>query len=181
MQNNTCQVQCVTLHKISNLVKWKDQKMTFTTKFDTYVCIGDTIECEIDGYTITATIEHDYDSTQSFNDDPTNRDEGFWPSLNKDDAGWIGDNPEKSYDEQIAHCHAIVEAFKNDEWTFCGIVLSASYNDIDLTDHAASLWGIEMNYPNFDNSYLSKVANELLSEALEEAKNEHEAMKAALT
>ena len=63
--------------------------MTFTQKFDDYVCIGDTLTCEVDGYTITA--------------------------------------------------------------------------------HTASLWGIEANYPDSDNAYLSEVANELLPEALEAA------------
>jgi len=28
--------------------------MTFTQKFDDYVCIGDTITCTVDGYTVTA-------------------------------------------------------------------------------------------------------------------------------
>jgi hypothetical protein len=31
-----------------------------------------------------------------------------------------------------------------------------------LASHAASLWGIEANYPGADNSYLTEVANELL-------------------
>ena len=36
-----------------------------------------------------------------------------------------------------------------------------------LDDHAASPWGIEANYPDSDNAYLSKVAEELLPEALD--------------
>jgi len=35
-----------------------------------------------------------------------------------------------------------------------------------LASHAASLWGIEANYPGTDNSYLIEVANELLPEAV---------------
>lgn len=31
----------------------------------------------------------------------------------------------------------------------------------------ASLWGVEWNYPGTDNCYLTTVANELLSEALD--------------
>jgi len=33
--------------------------MTFTQKFDDYVCIGDSITCTVDGYTVTARIAHD--------------------------------------------------------------------------------------------------------------------------
>ena len=43
---------------------------------------------------------------------------------------------------------------------------------LTLDKFAASLWGIEANYPDSDNAYLSEVANELLSEALAEAKTE---------
>jgi len=41
-----------------------------------------------------------------------------------------------------------------------------------MDDHAASLWGIEANYPDSDNAYLTEVANGLLPEALEAAKAE---------
>ena len=34
----------------------------FTKKFDKYACIGDTITCEEDGFTVTARIEHDSDT-----------------------------------------------------------------------------------------------------------------------
>jgi hypothetical protein len=54
----------------------------------------------------------------------------------------------------------------DDEWHYIGIVLSASRNGIALDDCAASLWGIECNYPGSDNAYLSEVAAELLPEAL---------------
>ena len=59
--------------------------MTFTQKFGDYVCIGDSITCTVDGYTITARIAHDETP-----DAPDERQDGFWPSLYKDDAGFIG-------------------------------------------------------------------------------------------
>ena len=31
----------------------------FTKGFDKYVCAGDTISCEVDGFTVAAKIEHD--------------------------------------------------------------------------------------------------------------------------
>ena len=51
-----------------------------------------------------------------------------------------------------------------------GIVLSVSLEGVTLDDHAASLWGVEANYPGSDNAYLTEVANELLPEALDVAR-----------
>ena len=63
-------------------------------------------------------------------------------------------------------------AWKNDEWIYCGIILAVAIDGLVLTDHAASLWGIETNYPDSDNAYLAEAANELLLEAITEAKAE---------
>lgn len=143
--------------------------MTFTQNFDSYVCIGDTITCEVDGFTITARIA--LDDTP---DAPDQRQDGFWPSLYPDDAGFIGAG--NGWRERFAKAQAraehVMAAWKNDEWFYCGIILSASVSGLELTDQAASLWGVEANYPDSDNAYLSEVANELLPEALEAAKAE---------
>lgn len=64
-----------------------------------------------------------------------------------------------------------VERWKNDEWFYCGVVLSVSIKGIELDHHAASLWGIDCNF-GADNAYLSEVAQELEAEALEAAKTE---------
>jgi hypothetical protein len=63
----------------------------------------------------------------------------------------------------------VLKAWCKDEWCYVGVVLSVAKNDIVVCEHAASLWGIEANYPGSDNSYLTEVANDLLSEALEAA------------
>ena len=60
-----------------------------------------------------------------------------------------------------------MEAWRGDEWFYCGIVLSVAFEGVTLDTHAASLWGIEANYPDSDNAYLTDVANELLPEALD--------------
>lgn len=146
---------------------YKGKPDMFTTNFDDYACTGDTITCEKDGFTITAKIVYD-----DCSDSPDQRDDGFWPSKNPNDAGYIGENPAKSYDNQMKEAKAILDAWKNDEWFYCGIVLSVSKNGVMLDDHAASLWGIECNYPNGDkNAYLSEVANDLLTEAIEAGQN----------
>lgn len=149
----------------------------FIQHFDKFACHGDSISCEKDGFTITATIYRDDSS-----DAPDQRDEGFWPSKNPDDCGYIGENPATSYDDQMKRAKEIMEAWKDDEWFYCGIVLSVSKNGVMLEKHAASCWGIECNYPinpnetrenmpgSFPNYYLNEVANDLLSEALEVGK-----------
>ena len=143
--------------------------MTFTQKFDDYVCIGDTIICAVDGYTVTARIAHDETP-----DAPDQRQDGFWPSLYKDDAGFIGSGNgfRDRFAKAQAKAEAVMAAWKNDEWFYCGVILSAKIDELELTNHAASLWGIEANYPDSDNAYLTEVANELLFEAIEAAKAE---------
>jgi len=143
--------------------------MTFLLKFDSFVCIGDAITCEVDGYTVTACIAHDETP-----DAPDPRQDGFWPSLYPNDAGFIGagNGWRDRFDMAQARAERVMAAWKNDEWFYCGVILSVAFDGLTLDRFAASLWGIEANYPDSDNAYLSEVANELLFEALEAAKAE---------
>ena len=145
--------------------------MTFTQKFSGFVCLGDSISCQVGAYTVTARISHDDTGGR-----PDQRQDGFWPSLYKDDAGFIGagNGFRDRFDKAQAKAQAIMDAWKNDEWFYCGIILSVKIEDVELTDHAASLWGIEANYPDSQNEYLSEVANELLGQAMLAAKFERE-------
>jgi hypothetical protein len=61
-----------------------------------------------------------------------------------------------------------IEAWKRDEWFFCGVIVTASIDGVELGK--ASLWGIDCNFPGSDNSYLSEVASELEAEAVSEAR-----------
>ena len=114
----------------------------FKTKFDDYACVGDYIECQVDDFTVLATIHHD-DSAHI--DDRRNINKGC-------------------NDEQQARA-----AWLNNEWCYCGIVLTVSKCGVELDD-SHSLWGVELNYPGADNSYLLEVANGLLTGALESAR-----------
>lgn len=73
-----------------------------------------------------------------------------------------------------------IKQWRNDEWSFCGVVLEVSFNGISLGNHCASLWGVYMNYNKRSNRYLSEVALELESEALEYAENVRNTMLAKL-
>ena len=56
----------------------------------------------------------------------------------------------------------------SDQWQYVGVALQVSRADIDLTgDYAAALWGIESDCPE----YLTQVANELIGEALDTARD----------
>ena len=127
----------------------------FKEKFDKYVCDGDSITVEKNGLIFTATIE-------------------------RDAVYHIDDDDSHNVDQSVTGCDARQQkrllnarrAWFNDEWFYCGIVVSIKTNTgMVLNNHAASLWGIEANYPISDkNAYLTDVANELLQEAEEEAK-----------
>ena len=138
--------------------------MSFTDRFDPYACLGDTIRCEAEGFTVTARIVAD-----DCPDAPDQRQDGFWPSLYKDAPGFIGPGNgfRQRFAEAQAKAEAVMEAWRKGEWFYCGIVLAVERDGIELDDHAASLWGVECNYPGTDNSNLNTVANELLPEALD--------------
>jgi hypothetical protein len=72
-----------------------------------------------------------------------------------------------------------VKAWEFDQWFFCGVVLSVSRNGVDLSDHAASLWGVECNLGT-DNDYLTEVCAEMEAEALAVARAEVVRIREAL-
>jgi hypothetical protein len=108
-------------------------------KFDTYVCAGDSITWQAEGFDLTARLEYDTDSK------PTDCD-----------------------------CYSAedIRRWKADEWFYGGIVVSVSIGGVKVSDHAASLWGIDCNFSDTSNAYLSEVAQELEGEAIATAKKE---------
>mgnify|MGYP003655947651 FL=1 len=137
--------------------------MAFRERFDRYVCEGDSIACEVDGFRVIARIVRD-----DCPDAPDQRQDGFWPSLYINDPGFIG--PGNNFRARLAkaqaEAEAVMEAWRKDEWFYCGIVLAIECEGVELDWNAASLWGIEANYPGSDNAYLNEVAGELLPDAL---------------
>ena len=126
---------------------------TFKEKYDKYVCDGDSISLDLGTVQIKATVQRDID--HGIDDDD-------WHNVDQSVTG--------CNDEQQEKLIAARQSWFNDEWFYCGVVLSAWSDDICIDGHVASLWGIECNYPGGDNDYLSEVANELLSESWEDIK-----------
>ena len=137
--------------------------MKFVQGFQSYVCPGDSITSEAGPFTVLAQIVAD-DCLNA----PDQRQDGFWPSLYIDAPGFIGPGPNhrQRFAEAQAKAEAVMEGWRKGEWFYCGIVLSVALEGVVLASHAASLWGIEANFPGADNSCLTEVANELLPEAV---------------
>ena len=151
----------------------------FVDHFDTFALEGETITCEVDGFTVTARIERDRDMGA-----PDKEQDGFWSSLDPSDAGYIGNRSKRTLQRRLAHEREVLRAWRGGEWFWCGICLTVSRNGIDLTrEYSNALWGIECNYPARGkarvNAYLRDVANELLGGALDEARQAIQGLIAA--
>ena len=131
----------------------------FKTQFNKFVCVGDSIDCESGPYTITARVEYD-DTTTPMN-------------YGSEDCYFDTNDPEHG-----ARIKAIIQSWENDEWFYCGIVLSVVHTQsgVVLNEHAASLWGIECNFPEGDNKFLACIANDLINEAIESANDIYESL-----
>lgn len=125
----------------------------FKTKFAEYACVGDTIQCKVDGLTVLARLEHDEEH-----------------GLDDDDSHNVDQRVTGCDDAQQAKLLAARESFERGDWFYCGVKLIVSKNGVVLDRHAASLWCVECNYPGGDNSYLTEIANELLPDAIEAGK-----------
>ncbi len=131
-------------------------------KFHQIVSWGDSSSVTINGMTFTARIEHDPDA--SIDDDDMHQEDPNHDSF------------KGAPDGEYERTQEARRAWLNDEWYYAGVVLSVE-RDGWTKDHVASLWGLDVNYPGGDNSYLAEVAEELVDEWL--ATEEAIAQKAA--
>ena len=106
---------------------------------------------------------------------PDKEQDGFWPSLDPANAGYIGPKSQRSLGREMVRAKAIMDGWQKGEWGYFGIAVTVSKNDVELTgQYNHALWCIEGNFPTRrkgnPNKYFRQVANELLPEALAEAK-----------
>ena len=71
-----------------------------------------------------------------------------------------------------------IAQWRRDEWFFCGVVLAIEVNGRTVKDYVGSLWGIECNFGS-NNKYLTEVANDLLTEHLDDVEDILEAFSKA--
>ena len=81
----------------------------------------------------------------------------------------IAEDRDTSPSDYDCYTREEIEQWKNDEWFFCGVVLSVYKAGVCLSANAASLWGVECNFPGTSNDYLLDVIKKLENEALQEA------------
>jgi len=137
-------------------------------KFNDDAYNGDTVEWSHDGFEFVATIHEDPDAGP-----PDRDDEGFWPSADPKDPGYIGEqkNP-RSIIGHKAWATRVMNAWKNGEWFYCGVAVDIYFQGIQLNDeYAWACWGIECNYPQRSsryrpNDHVTEMTGELAREAL---------------
>jgi hypothetical protein len=125
----------------------------FTQHFGTFACSGDSIACSIGGVDYEARLVADTDTTP----------------MDYDSPGWCFDT--KAPGRAGARNRRLIEAWKRDEWAYCGVVIGAAKAGVELGDMAA-LWGVEVNMPSrarYPNAHLRNIANSLLDDARESA------------
>jgi hypothetical protein len=136
--------------------------------FADYACDGDTVSFEYEGFTFTATLYRDDDCNA-----PDEQQEGFWPSLDPNDAGYIGAKSKSTLARHMAKAREVLATWRNDEWWYVGVAVTVEKEGVQLTsDYEHALWGIECNYPfgKKSNHYLSSRADEYVGEALKTAR-----------
>lgn len=113
-------------------------------------------------------------------DRPDEMCDGFYPSLDREDAGWIGDNPERSFEEQMEDANQRIRDWENDVWEYVGVVAVAhllipigggSFRIMTLK--SGGLWGIESDS---GDDYLAEVFEEQKDDLLAELKTLGEAL-----
>lgn len=101
-------------------------------------------------------------------DAPDQNDEGFWPSLDRDAAGWIGDNPEKDFDTQMREARERYTAWENGDWNYIGVKAKAliflktgacviNYGPLE----SSGLWGIESDADEYHAEVYAEQREEL--------------------
>lgn len=136
----------------------------FAKGFDPYVCVGEVITCEVDGFTVTARIHADDDSTP-----PWDREDGHgpvsgWTSreatkgervLNQDRGqfryydfdqakrtalkeGWGGEGVKGNPNQRAVLAAELdfefIRTWCKDDWSYVGVAVTVSRCDVELTD-----------------------------------------------
>lgn len=137
----------------------------FPSGFNAYVCIGDSVETQHGPFTIRATIEHDSDTGAPWSEH---------------DGHDTIETPRQRASRAALSDFKALRAWCNDEWFWCGIVVTVTHTESGLELASDSLWGIDANYPGSDNSHLTECAMELAETALQEARKRAKALASAL-
>jgi|TARA_R100000458_G_C8250511_1_gene227544 hypothetical protein len=131
-------------------------------QFNNFVCAGDTIRDNVNGWGVRVSVLHDSD--YHIDDDDMHSENQALTGLN-----------EEAHKSLMA---ARTSWFRND-WFYGGVSVSIYREGVELAEQ--SIWGVEVNYPNSNNEYLMELANELLEECFTEAHHKIEKLSAFAT
>lgn len=107
-------------------------------------------------------------------DRPDERQDGFWPSLKKDDAGFIGDGKTRAdLNEATRKANERMQGWKDGTWTYIGVIARAHImlpigggSWTTYTFDSPGLWGIESDA----GDYLKEVFADEKAQVLEHLK-----------
>src|SRR5882672_11238708 len=104
-------------------------------------------------------------------DTPEERDEGFWPSLDKDKAGYVGEENAARFDELCEAADARFKGWRDGDWYFIGVAARAhisipigggSFRTITID--SGGLWGIESDAGDYLDEVFEEEKASLLAE-----------------
>lgn len=126
--------------------------------------------------TITFKMEKIVDDLQEA---PDENDEGFWPSLNKDDAGYVGEKPVVSFSEQMQAATERMAAWRRRDWGYICVrakaLIAIPVGQCGICTYeleSAGVWGIESDS---EESHLQEIYDEQKVELLGHIKQLHNA------
>lgn len=99
---------------------------------------------------------------------PDERDEGFWPSRDKDAPGYV--DP-KDFDVEYGKAAARMAAWRRDEWEYVGVIAHAtilipiggkSFRIMEI--ESAGIWGIESDSDDYIKTVYEEQQRDLLGE-----------------
>lgn len=108
---------------------------------------------------------------EEHSDRPDENDDGFWPSRNPKDAGYIGARSKAEFDRQMASAKQRMADWEAGEWFYGGVVAVAhllipigggSFRIMTL--ESAGLWGIESDSEDYHKDVFEQEKSNLLAE-----------------
>ena len=98
---------------------------------------------------------------------PDKNCDGYWPSLNPNDAGYIGENPKKSFDQQMEEARQRLRDWELGRWNYIGVYAVAQIHDhcggciTTYTLESSGLWGIESDNDDYIQEVFKEQCDEL--------------------
>jgi hypothetical protein len=184
--------------------------LKFADSFDAEVINGESIELEWEGWRIVATIHDDDHNPPPWKNEDGHGDVTEWTTRDKEPGelvlnedgrsrrfydfagacriarrdGWNaepydvpGETPRQRAAKAARADYERLRRWCNDDWRYVGVALQVWFEDVQLTDeYGAALWGIESDC----GEYITETANELISEAMAQAVEELNRLRAKL-